>query len=160
MHIEEETQPRRESIDIQPPLDGPLHILNTRPERAKNAAIVNEALNELLSTMTMEQAIAHFTEHDVVAAPVNTIPMAAEDPHPWERRAMVEVPDFLAGKIAVSGDYWHFSRTPVSIGSTPQVGEHNEDVLSGILGYSDEQVEEFRKNRVISEEDLYDEVPG
>ena len=65
----------------------------------------------------MEQAIAHFTEHDVVAAPVNTIPQAAEDPHPWERRAMVEVPDFLAGEIAVSGDYWHFSRTPVNVGS-------------------------------------------
>ena len=89
----------------------------------------------------MEQAIAHFTEYDVVAAPVNTIPQAAEDPHPWERRAMVEVPDFLAGEIAVSGDYWHFSRTPVNIGSTPQVGEHNEDVLSGILGYSEEQIE-------------------
>ena len=54
--------------------------------------------------MTMEQAIAHFTKHDVVAAPVNDIPMAAEDPHPWDRRAMVEVPDFLAGNIAVSGD--------------------------------------------------------
>jgi crotonobetainyl-CoA:carnitine CoA-transferase CaiB-like acyl-CoA transferase len=133
---------------------------NTRHERQNNKDLVNEAINELLADKTMEQAIAHFTEHDVVAAPVNTIPMAAEDPHPWERRAMVEVPDFLAGKIAVSGDYWHFSRTPVSIGSTPQVGEHNEDVLSGILGYSDEQVEEFRKNRVISEEDLYDEVPG
>ncbi|MEE3167971.1 MAG: CoA transferase, partial [Chloroflexota bacterium] len=63
---------------------------NTRPERAKNAAVVNEALNALLATMTMEQAIAHFTEHDVVAAPVNDIPMAEADPHPWERRAMVE----------------------------------------------------------------------
>ena len=59
-------------------------------------------MREVLADKSMEQAIAHFTEHDVVAAPVNTIPMAAEDPHPWERRAMVEVPDFLAGEIAVS----------------------------------------------------------
>jgi crotonobetainyl-CoA:carnitine CoA-transferase CaiB-like acyl-CoA transferase len=108
----------------------------------------------------MEQAIAHFTDHDVVAAPVNTIPMAAEDPHPWERRAMVEVPDFLAGEIAVSGDFWHFSRTPASIGTTPQVGEHNEEVLSGILGYSEEQIESLRGSRVISEEHYYDDIPG
>ena len=60
----------------------------------------------------------------------------------------------------MSGDYWHFSRTPVNIGSTPQVGEHNEDVLAGILGYSDEQIEEFRQGRVISEEHSYDEIPG
>jgi crotonobetainyl-CoA:carnitine CoA-transferase CaiB-like acyl-CoA transferase len=133
---------------------------NTRPERQANKDLVNAAMNELLSTMTMEQAIDHFTQHDVVAAPVNDIPRAAEDPHPWERRAMVEVDDFLAGKIAVSGDYWHFSRTPVNIGVTPQVGEHNSDVLKDILGYSDEDIAAFQKDRVISDEDLYHEIPG
>ena len=96
----------------------------------------------------------------MVAAPVNDIPMAEADPHPWERRTMVEVDDFLAGTIAVSGDYWHFSRTPVNIGVTPKVGEHNDEVLSEILGYSSEEIEAFKKNNVISEEDLYHEVEG
>jgi len=40
------------------------------------------------------------------------------------------------------------------------VGEHNNEVLSGILGYSDEEIAKFVDNRVISEEDHYDEVPG
>ena len=132
----------------------------SRTERAKNRDLVNDAINELLATMTMEQGIDHFRHHDVVAAPVNTIPQAAEDPHPWERRTMVEVPDFLAGSIAVSGDYWHFSRTPVTVGSTPQVGEHNEQILSGLLGYSDEEINQLREEQVISETDHYDEVPG
>ena len=35
-------------------------------------------------------------------------------------REVVEVPDFLAGTIAVSGDFWHFSRTPAVVGSTPR----------------------------------------
>ncbi|HIN06626.1 MAG TPA: hypothetical protein EYM65_10400 [Dehalococcoidia bacterium] len=95
-----------------------------------------------------------------MAAPVNTIPMAAEDPHPWERGTMVEVPDFLAGSIAVSGDYWHFSRTPVVVGSTPQVGEHNEEVLSGILGYSAEEIDQMRQDNVIGESHEYDDIPG
>lgn len=133
---------------------------STRPERTKNRQIVEDALEEMLSTMTMEQAIDHFSKHDVVAAPVNTIPMAAEDPHPWERGTMVEVPDFLAGSIAVSGDYWHFSRTPVVVGSTPQVGEHNEEVLSDILGYSDEEIAQMRQDNVIGESHEYDEIPG
>ena len=46
-------------------------------------------------------AIAHFTHHDVVATPVNTIARAAA-PHPWARRALVEVPALLAGASAVS----------------------------------------------------------
>jgi crotonobetainyl-CoA:carnitine CoA-transferase CaiB-like acyl-CoA transferase len=122
--------------------------------------LVDDALKELLSAMTMEQAISHFTQHDVVAAPVNTIPMAAEDPHPWERGTMVEVPDFLAGDIAVSGDYWHFSRTPVVVGSTPQVGEHNDEVLCDMLGYSTEEVAQMRAEQVIGEAHEYDQIPG
>ena len=132
---------------------------STRPERANNRKVVEDALEELLSTMTMEQAIDHFSKHDVVAAPVNTIPMAAEDPHPWERRTMVEVPDFLAGSIAVSGDYWHFSRTPAVIGTTPQVGEHNDEVLSGLLGYSAEEIAQMRQDNVIGESHEYDQIP-
>ena len=73
---------------------------------------------------------------------------------------MVEVPDFLAGSIAVSGDFWHFSRTPAIVGTTPQVGEHNEDVLGGILGLSDQRIAELYEGNVISTRHEYDEVPG
>src|SRR5438477_586976 len=40
----------------------------TRRERSKHVAAVNEAMRALLATMTMKDAIAHFTHHDVVAA--------------------------------------------------------------------------------------------
>jgi len=132
----------------------------TRRERSKHTAVVQEVVRELLARMTMQEAIAHFTHHDVVAAPVNTIPQAAHDPHPWERRAMVEVPDFLAGTIAVSGDFWHFSRTPAIVGSTPKVGEHNEEVLGGLLGYSAEEIAKLYANNVIGNSDHYDTLPG
>lgn len=132
----------------------------SRHERGRNGAEINQAMRELLADMTMKEAIAYFTGYDVVAAPVNTIAQAAEDPHPWERRALVEVPDFLAGSIAVSGDFWHFSRTPAVVGSTPRVGEHNEEVLSGLLGYSQEEIAGLYESKVIGAWDQYDEVPG
>jgi crotonobetainyl-CoA:carnitine CoA-transferase CaiB-like acyl-CoA transferase len=131
----------------------------TRRDRGKHGEAINEAMRELMSPMTMKDAIAHFTKHDVVAAPVNTIAQAAKDPHPWERRAMVEVPDFLAGKIAVSGDFWHFSRTPAVVGSTPKVGEHNEEVL-GLLGYSKDEIAKLYTNGVISNSHHYDSLSG
>jgi crotonobetainyl-CoA:carnitine CoA-transferase CaiB-like acyl-CoA transferase len=132
----------------------------TRHERSKNAAVVQQAMRELLATMTMHEAIAHFTHHDVVAAPVNSIPQAAQDPHPWERRALMEVPDFLAGSIAVSGDFWHFGRTPAIVGSTPKVGEHNEEVLHDLLGYTETEIAALYTGKVIGNWDQYDEVPG
>jgi crotonobetainyl-CoA:carnitine CoA-transferase CaiB-like acyl-CoA transferase len=132
----------------------------TRHERSKHAAVVHDAMHRLMAEMTMQETIAHFTQHDVVAAPVNTIPQAAQDPHPWERQAMVEVPDFLAGTIAVSGDFWHFSRTPAIVGSTPKVGEHNEEVLGELLGYSKDEVADLYAKNVIGNWDQYDTVPG
>ena len=86
--------------------------------------------------------------------------MAAEDPHPWERGALKEVPDFLAGTISVSGDYWHFSRTPAAVGSTPKVGEHNRELLGELLDYTDEQIAELMEENVIGESHHYDDVPG
>ena len=133
---------------------------STRHERSRNGEVVNELVRELIGPMTMREAIEHFTKHDVVAAPVNTIPQAAADPHPWERRVMAEVPDFLAGEIAVSGDFWHFGRTPAVVGTTPQVGEHNEEVLGDLLGYSKDEIASLYDQKVLGNWDHYDEVPG
>ena len=121
-----------------------------RPNRVKNGEVINQVARDLVGAMTVKQAVAHFTNHDITAAPVNDIAQAAEDPHPWERRALVEVPDPIAGKINVSGDFWHFSRTPAVVGSTPMPGEHTEEVLSGLLGYSKDQVEELRDEQVVA----------
>ena len=73
---------------------------------------------------------------------------------------MLEVPDFLAGTIAVSGDFWHFSRTPAIVASTPRVGEHNEEVLGGLLGYSEEEIATLYADGVIGNFDHYDTLRG
>ena len=73
---------------------------------------------------------------------------------------MVEVPDFLAGTIAVSGDFWHFGRTPAVVGTTPQVGEHNEEVLGNLLGYSKDEIAKLYADGVISKDHEYDKLAG
>ena len=120
-----------------------------REARTQNGDIINSAVQELLADMTMEEAIDHFTLHDVTVAPINSIAQAAGDPHLTERRALVEVPDPIAGSIHVSGDFWHFSRTPAVFGATPTPGEHTNEILTGLLGISDEQVEQLRAQQVV-----------
>jgi crotonobetainyl-CoA:carnitine CoA-transferase CaiB-like acyl-CoA transferase len=132
----------------------------SRHARSANRDILSEAIKEFIAEMTPFEAAEHFVKYDVVASPVNTIAQAAEDPHPWVRGVLQEVPDFLAGTIAVSGDFWHFSRTPAVVGSTPRVGEHNEEILAGLLGYSSEEIAWMRQEKVIGEWDKYDSIPG
>ncbi len=117
--------------------------------RSENAQIINDAVTALLGGMTKDQAISHFTEADVTVCPINDIREAAEDPHPWERRAMVEVPDAVAGSIHVSGDFWHFSRTPAVVGPTPTIGEHNDEILTGLLSHSADEVERWMEDGVV-----------
>ena len=54
----------------------------TRHERGRNGEEINQAMRSLLADMEMKDAIAHFTQHDVVAAPVNSIAQAAPTPIP------------------------------------------------------------------------------
>ncbi len=122
-----------------------------RHRRTQNASPINAVVKELLSDMTMREGVEHFTLHEVVAAPVNTIAQAAADPHPWERRALVEVDDPISstGKVNVSGDFWHFSRTPAVIGHTPMPGEQTDEILTGLLGYAEERIEQLRAEQVV-----------
>lgn len=59
----------------------------------------------VIGKLVLREAIAHFTHHDVVVAPVNTIAQAATASHPRERRALAAIPAPLAGASAVSGDF-------------------------------------------------------
>ncbi len=121
-----------------------------RHNRSKHSDVINAAVKELLAPMTMTEGIDHFTRHDITAAPVNDIPQAAADPHPWERGALVEVDDPIAGKINVSGDFWHFSRTPVVVAATPMPGEQTDELLSGLLNLSEDEIKELRDQKVVA----------
>lgn len=113
-----------------------------------------EAMNAMTITMTVEDAVAHFKKHEVAAGVINDIPRAAKDPHPWARKALVEIDD-PRGKMVMNGDFWHFSRSETQLKPTPPVGAHNEEVLQGILGYSDEEIKALYDKKVIGNWDRF-----
>ena len=86
---------------------------------------------------------------DIPIAPVNTVEQAAQDPHLFERELLVEVPDPIAGTIHVSGKNIKLSRSEIIVGSAPMPGQHTEEILTGILDYSLEQIKALRDDGVI-----------
>ena len=89
------------------------------------------------------------SSNGVPCSPVNTTAQAAVDPHLTDREIIVEVPDPVAGSIHVSGKMIKFGRTEMVVGSAPVVGQHSEEILSGILGYSEERINELNNNQVV-----------
>ena len=121
----------------------------TRTGRLENAAELEPGLSAWFSSRTTKEAVDHLTANGVPIAPVNTVEQAATDPHLLEREMMVEVPDPAAGRIHVTGKTIKFGRTPMTVGPAPVVGGHTEEILTGVLGYSRDQVRALQDEDVV-----------
>lgn len=84
----------------------------------------------------------------VPVAPVLSTPQVARDPHLWERQMLVKMPDAVAGEMYLPGLTIKFSKTPGKLGPVPTPGQHTDEVLRGLLGYSDDRVATLRAARV------------
>jgi len=73
-----------------------------------------------------------------------------QDPNTRAFGLWPEVSHSAMGRVEVDGQPVHFSRTDWDISQGgPCLGEHNEQVLTGLLGYSKEQVARFQSEGVI-----------
>jgi len=60
----------------------------------------------------------------------------------------------------MGGSPLKFSETPSTIrGYAPFLGEHNRETLSGVLGYSEEQIDALYREDVIYQDPEVDQLP-
>src|SRR5579862_444450 len=106
-------------------------------------------LDELFATGSRDKWVETLRAADIVAAPINTLLEASNDPDVLANGYVTEVDYPEYGKrLKVHGSPWQFSETPARIGVAPKLGAHNDEVLAR-LGYSEQQIEEFRAHKVI-----------
>ena len=121
----------------------------TRQDRSDRAEELEQEVAGWFLKHTMQEASDHLSRFSVPCSPVNDVAQAANDPHLSEREILMEVPDPIAGSIHVAGKMIKFSRTPMVVGSTPMVGEHTEEVLRDVLGYSGERIRALEESGVV-----------
>src|SRR5690349_23346044 len=114
-----------------------------------NRAALLHRLDELFATGSRDDWVEKLRRADIVAAPINTLLEASNDPDVLANGYVSEIDYSKYGKrLKVHGSPWHFSETPAQIGIAPELGAHSHEILAG-LGFTPAQIEGLRERGII-----------
>jgi CoA:oxalate CoA-transferase len=86
----------------------------------------------------------------VPAAPVNNVAEMVADPQVQAREMFVETDHPIYGRLKTTGSPLKMSETPGRVRTlAPMPGEHNEEILCGLLGHSKEELTRWRAEGVV-----------
>lgn len=120
------------------------------PSRTRNHDQLEPILKEITQTKKTAEWVALMDKSDIPCGPVNSIDQVVNDPHTAAREMITEVEHSKAGRLKVVNSPLKLSRTPVKIErACPELGEHTEEVLQNLLGFSQEKITELRSLQAI-----------
>ena len=118
--------------------------------RPENRQFFTDWLSQWAAEKTVDEAVNQFNEAGVPCGRVNTIPEVTADPHIRAREMLVEVEHPEVGKVPLIGIPIKLSKTPGKIKTTyPALGEHNEEIYCGLLGYTDQELAQLKEEGVL-----------
>jgi len=118
--------------------------------RSEHAEELIRILDEVFETRSREEWVSLLKENGCVYAPVNTIVDLEEDPQALANEYITEFDHPTMGKIREIGFPVTFSETPAAImREAPEFGQHTEEVLIEVLGYSWEEISKLREAEII-----------
>ena len=120
------------------------------PTRIENREALDVYINEWASDRTVKEIIDILVRNDVPCAPVNSIVELVEDEHIAGARDMFPLLDQKdIGQFHVTNIPVRFHESGLApLTSSPDLGEHNEEILMGI-GRTKEEIEQYRADGVI-----------
>jgi len=118
--------------------------------RSQNYDIIDPIVSKWFAERTAEEATRVMDEARVPSGRVYSIPEIMDDPHIKARDIIVDIEYPDLGTIPAPGVAPKLSRTPGRVETgTPDVGQHNKEVYSDILGLSSEELDRLTKEGVI-----------
>lgn len=113
--------------------------------RVMNRAALVDELNKTFAQKNVDDWLADLVKAGLPCGRINSIPEVFAHPQTQARDLILETEHPSAGSVKVPGFPYKFSATPAEIQKPPpMLGQHTEEVITGLLGYSREGVEELR----------------
>jgi crotonobetainyl-CoA:carnitine CoA-transferase CaiB-like acyl-CoA transferase len=124
---------------------------DTIEKRRDNRREVNEMISGLTRQKTVHELVDLFTSHQVPHAPILGVKEALAQPQAVAREMVVETDHAVLGKIPIVNRAIRFpgDRQPVPA-APPVLGQHTDEILKDILGFSPERIAELRTSGVVA----------
>jgi crotonobetainyl-CoA:carnitine CoA-transferase CaiB-like acyl-CoA transferase len=123
----------------------------TGADRTKNQGELIPMIEAWLQSFPSDEAaLKVMDEHRIACAPVMTIVDTITHPYFKDREMVRQVPDPVFGELTIPGFPFKYSEFPeLPDIRAPLLGEHNAEVLSKHLGYSEAQVNALRAKGIL-----------
>jgi crotonobetainyl-CoA:carnitine CoA-transferase CaiB-like acyl-CoA transferase len=123
---------------------------DTRDKRLESSEELVRILDHAFLKRPRDEWVRLFNENDLCVSPAYTTLEAVEDPQMAANEYVVESSHRDLGKIRIPGFPIHFSRAKIDNNlHAPKLGEHTDEVLKEIAGYTDEEIVLFRQKEII-----------
>jgi len=121
----------------------------SNPKRVENRELLLPLVEKLIAAKSCDEWVELFVNSAIPCGPVNDMEHVFSDPQVQHRDMIAEVPHPTIGSLRLAGVPIKYSETPGSVRLPPPLlGEHTEEILSGVLSYSPEQIAELRQQGV------------
>ena len=122
----------------------------TGTARASNSDKLTPIIENWMKERTREKAGNILNKNGIPVGPVYTAKDVFESKQVQARKGLVDIDDPLVG-------LHQFARTPIHLSAAPEIparpapelGQDTEEILSTLLGYAEEKINELQKNEII-----------
>lgn len=131
---------------------GPALFMNAKGDEVQREIdAIESVVTAFLMTLTKAEIYAEALKRRILLAPVATVADITASEQLAARNYFVSIQhEDLDVTISYPGSFAKLSETPLAVaGRAPRIGEHNEEIYGGILGYSKEKLVTLRAVKAI-----------
>jgi formyl-CoA transferase len=122
----------------------------TPPARLPRLRHIFDTIEQWTMTMTKFEVMEKCNAVDIPVGPILSMKEIAEEPSLRATGTVVEVDHPGRGKYLTVGNPVKLSDSPADVRRSPLLGEHTEEILKKVLGYSEKELAEIKTSGAIT----------
>ncbi len=123
----------------------------TPPARLDKLEAIFERIEQWTKTKTKLEVMEICNPLDIPVGPILSMKEIAEEPSLRETGTIVEVDHPERGPYLTVGMPVKLSESPADVKRSPLLGEHTDEILAQVLGYSAEEIEKIRASGAVGD---------